>query len=86
LRDSRRWRAATCHRERPVSDAELLKRRIDASGLSNFRFAYDVLGRSPPTVRKWLAGAPMPAAVADWLRRATVASDPERVRIDVLRP
>jgi hypothetical protein len=69
-----------------VSNAELLKRRIDASGLSNVRFAYDVLGRSPPTVRKWLAGAPMPDAVADWLQRAAVSSDPVTVRIDVLRP
>lgn len=69
-----------------MTDAKLLAERIDASGLSQVRFALDVLGRDPSTVRKWLAGAPMPRKLADWLRRASVTSDPDWVRVTVLRP
>lgn len=69
-----------------MSDADLLAARIDASGLSQVRFALDVIGCDPSSVRRWLAGAPMPVKLADWLRRAAVSSDPETVRIDVLRP
>jgi uncharacterized protein (DUF1800 family) len=69
-----------------MTDANLLAKRIDASGLSQVRFALDVLACDPSTVRRWLAGKPMPATVSDWLQRAAVSSDPERIRIDVLRP
>ena len=69
-----------------MTDAKLLAKRIDASGLSQVRFALDVLAVDPSTVRRWLAGKPMPALVRDWLHRADVASDPEQVRISVLRP
>lgn len=69
-----------------MTDAKLLASKIDTSGLSQVRFALDVLAVDPSTVRRWLAGAPMPVNVVDWLKRADVSSDPERVRIDVLRP
>lgn len=39
-----------------MTDAELLSRAIEASGLSVRRFARDVLLRDPRTVWRWLAG------------------------------
>jgi DNA-binding transcriptional regulator YiaG len=69
------------------SDCERLQRLIDASGLSQVRFARDVLGRDVKTLRNWLNGEGMPATARDWLSRvARVDSDPERVSIEVLRP
>lgn len=69
-----------------MSDADLLQAQIDASGLSAVRFARDVLGRDPRTVRRWLAGAVMPASVRDWLARVTrLDATTATVRIDVLR-
>lgn len=70
-----------------MSDAELLRAQIEASGLSQVRFARDVLGRDPATVRRWLAGYTMPVTVREWLSRvATLTVDATRVRIEVLRP
>lgn len=52
-----------------MTDAELLGRAIDASGMSARRFAVDVLIRDERTVRRWLAGdSPIPAVVVEWLR------------------
>jgi hypothetical protein len=70
-----------------VPDAELLRAQIEASGLSQVRFALDVMGRNPATIRRWLAGKPMPATVRDWLARVSrLDVTDSRVRIDVLRP
>jgi hypothetical protein len=53
----------------PVSDADLLRRAIEASGLSARRFAREVLIRDERTVRRWLAGdSPMPEPVIAKLR------------------
>lgn len=68
-----------------MTDAALLRRLIDTSGLSHVRFARDVLGRDVKTLRAWLAGD-MPKTARDWIRRvALVECDPERVSIEVLR-
>lgn len=51
-----------------AESVELLRRAIEASGLSNRKFATTVLMRSERTVRRWLAGdAPIPQAVLKWL-------------------
>lgn len=48
--------------------AELLRRRIRESGLSEARFATDVLHRDPRTVRRWLSlESRIPSIVADFL-------------------
>jgi Arc/MetJ family transcription regulator len=47
-----------------VTDADLLRAAIEASGLSARRFAVEVLIRDERTVRRWLAGdSPIPAVV-----------------------
>lgn len=49
-----------------MTDMELIRAAIDASGLSARRFAVDVLTRDERTVRRWLAGdSPLPRAVKD---------------------
>lgn len=49
--------------------AELLAKRIEASGLSARRFAREVLLRDERTVRRWLAGdSPIPEPVMAFLR------------------
>ena len=69
-----------------MTDAERLRAQIEASGLPQVRFAIDVLGRSPQTVRRWLAGHTMPETVQDWLARVSVLEvSGDAVRIDVLR-
>lgn len=45
------------------SDAEILKRAMAAKGMSQRSFARRVVGRDPTTVRRWLAGRPMPGTV-----------------------
>jgi hypothetical protein len=50
--------------DREGSDAELLERAIEASGLSARRFAREVLIRDERTIRRWLvADRPMPEVV-----------------------
>lgn len=47
---------------------DLLKQRIEESGLSSTAFAEDVLLRDSRTIRRWLSGdSPIPAQVMDWL-------------------
>lgn len=47
---------------------ELLRDTIEASGLSQVRFATDVLLNDPRTVRRWLAGGrPITQLVVDFL-------------------
>ena len=53
-------------------------------GRSQASFARDVLGRDAQLLADWLAGKPMPAALADWIARVdavTVVTD--RVRVTV---
>lgn len=51
-------------------DANLLQRRIEESGLSARRFAYEVLLRDERTIRRWIAGdAPIPQIVMEWLEK-----------------
>lgn len=57
---------------------------IDASGLSIAEWARTVVGRDERTVRRWLAGASIPAQVADWVGRLeaqTVAADAVTVTV-----
>lgn len=52
-----------------ASDKKLLQDAIEASGLSDRRFATEVLIRDERTVRRWLKGdSPIPAVVAEFLR------------------
>lgn len=47
-----------------MTDADSLRRAIEASGLSARRFAREVLIRDERTVRRWLAGdSPIPEPV-----------------------
>lgn len=49
-----------------MTDSELLRAVIEASGLSARRFAVQVLVRDERTVRRWLAGdSPIPKAVRE---------------------
>ena len=55
-----------------MTDAELLRSAIEASGLSARRFAREVLIRDERTIRRWLAGdSPMPEPVVAKLRELT---------------
>ncbi len=57
--------------ERPDAtiSAETLRAIIEASGLSQVEWARTVAGRDPRTVRRWLAGEPIPPTTADWIAR-----------------
>ncbi len=47
---------------------ELLRARVEASGLSARRFATEVLRRDERTLRRWLSGeSPIPHAVLEFL-------------------
>ena len=49
---------------------DLLRQRIDESGLSARRYAMEVLLRDERTVRRWLAGdSPVPDVVLRFLER-----------------
>lgn len=53
-----------------MTDVELLRARILASGLSARRFAREILTRDERTVRRWLAGkSPIPKAVIQFLEK-----------------
>lgn len=52
-----------------MNGAKLLKQAIQHSGISNRKFATCVLVVDESTVRRWLAGAPMPAVTLDFLER-----------------
>lgn len=55
---------------RSMSDADLLRRAIAASGLSVRKFARDVLTRDPRTLFRWLSGeSPLPRAVRERCER-----------------
>lgn len=56
------------------SDADLLSAAIRASGLSARAFALDVIARDDRTVRRWLAGDPLPAVLRVWLERYVTES------------
>lgn len=48
--------------------AEILRKAIEASGLSARRFATEILLRDERTIRRWLAGdRPIPKAVLAFL-------------------
>lgn len=52
-----------------AADKKLLKDAIKSSGLSDRRFATEVLIRDERTVRRWLSGeSPIPAVVVAFLR------------------
>ena len=49
---------------------QLLRDRIEDSGLSVRRFALEILLREDRTVRRWLAGdSPIPRVVLEWLEQ-----------------
>ncbi len=51
------------------ADVQRLLAAIKASGLSRSEFARTVLVRDPRTLRRWLAGAPVPRAVINLLTK-----------------
>jgi len=52
-----------------MNHADLLRRAIEASGLSARRFAREILLRDERTVRRWLAGdSPIPEPAIAFLR------------------
>ena len=60
-----------------TEQADLLRSRIEASGLSARRFALEVLLREDRTIRRWLDGkSPIPKVVLAWLGRPKVAPWP----------
>jgi DNA-binding transcriptional regulator YiaG len=56
-------------RSEPTISADDVRAMIAQSGLSNSEWARSVAGRAPRTIRKWLAGEPIPSDASDWLRR-----------------
>jgi len=57
---------------------DLLRSRIEASGLSSKRFAVEVLLREDRTIRRWLDGkSPIPKVVLQWLKQPEVAPWPK---------
>ncbi|MGI8498385.1 MAG: hypothetical protein ACR2OG_12465 [Gemmatimonadaceae bacterium] len=66
-----------------MTDAELVRAAIDASGLSARAWAEQVMVRDERTVRRWLAGRPVPETVRRRLLAARDDSsdgDADRVR------
>jgi hypothetical protein len=54
-----------------VTDSELLRAAILKSGLTVNRFAAEIMSRDERTIRRWLAGQPIPQAAKQWLERYT---------------
>ena len=50
-----------------MTDQELLKLAIARSGLSVRQFARQIVGREDRTIRRWLAGQPIPDAAKGFL-------------------
>ena len=65
-----------------MTDPDLVRAAIDASGLSARRFAERIIGRDERTVRRWVAGATeIPPVARAWLEHWTSLSDTARDRI-----
>ncbi len=65
---------------------DLLRLRIEESGLSAGEFARDVLIRDPRTVRRWASGdGPIPRLVVEWLQAPQVAPWPPSTAIAHIR-
>lgn len=57
---------------------QLLRARLEESGLSSTQFAKRCLMREPRTVRRWLAGdSPLPNLIVDWLVKPLPSPWPE---------
>ena len=50
-----------------MTDAELLSAAIAKSGLSARQFAMKLMARDERTIRRWLAGNPIPPMARAWL-------------------
>lgn len=65
-----------------MTDPELIRAAIEASGLSARRFATHVISRDERTVRNWLAGTnPIPPVARDWLEHWLSLTDAQRSRV-----
>jgi hypothetical protein len=65
-----------------MTDPQLIRAAIEASGLSARRFATRIICRDERTVRRWLDGeVEIPAVAREWLERWLALSDPVRSRI-----
>ena len=65
-----------------MTDSELVKVAVEASGLSVRRFATHILARDERTVRRWMAGEmPIPTVAREWLERWLRLSEGTRTRI-----
>lgn len=56
-------------RKRKTQPVDLLRQAIKSSGLSARQYAKQILLRDERTVRRWLAGDPMPRAVIEFLQQ-----------------
>lgn len=68
----------------PLDPRAAVSAAVAASGLSVAEWARTVVGRDERTVRRWLAGQPIPAQVADWIGRLgeqTVTADAVTVTV-----
>ena len=52
-----------------MTDVELLRLAIAKSGLSVRQFARQIVGREDRTIRRWVAGQPIPKAAKQWLEQ-----------------
>ncbi len=65
-----------------MSDPELIRASVEASGLSARRFAERIVARDERTIRRWASGdIAIPPIVRDWLTRWLALSDSTRSRI-----
>jgi DNA-binding transcriptional regulator YiaG len=70
----------------PTIAPETIRAMIEETGLSQREWAQSVAGRSPRTIRKWLAGEPIPADASDWLQRIlSVEVRPTQIVVKVAR-
>jgi len=67
-----------------MTDAELIRAAIAASGLSARRFAEDVTWRDERTIRRWGAGEPIPTTARERLVWFLAISDSKRRRLVAL--
>jgi hypothetical protein len=58
------------------SNRDQLQQLIEASGLSARRFARLLAWRDERTIRRWLAGEPMPAVVTERLQALSALEPP----------
>ncbi len=65
-----------------MTDSELVRDAIEASGLSARRFAERIMARDERTIRRWVAGdTEIPPIARRWLEDWTALSNAARERV-----